>query len=181
MCAHICSNSDIFGAVQYFSMPFQQVISRCKSLRKSSCDWALMTRTALECCIATFAKLAQFAMSLSYTRGASVTPTWTLAGFTRASASECCNAGRIPGCLEHLCEQSQNSSASQSQSTGAAPAGAQQQQQQQQQQSQQVHPNAVPAAAHQQAGMYAMHAAPMLAYMPVLVSLHTAHYLHHSM
>jgi len=78
--------------------------------------------------------------------------------------------------------QQQNSSASQSQSTGAAPAGAQQQQQQQQQQqSQQVHPNAVPAAAHQQAGMYAMHAAPMLAYMPVLVSLHTAHYLHHSM
>jgi hypothetical protein len=74
--------------------------------------------------------------------------------------------------------QQQNSSASQSQSTGAAPAGAQQQQQQQ---SQQVHPNAVPAAAHQQAGMYAMHAAPMLAYMPVLVSLHTAHYLHHSM
>ena len=74
--------------------------------------------------------------------------------------------------------QQQNSSAGQAQST---PAGAQQQQQQQQQQqphSQQAHPNAVPAAAHQQAGMYAMHAAPMLAYMPVLVSRQTAHYLH---
>ncbi len=72
--------------------------------------------------------------------------------------------------------QQQNSSAGQAQSTGAAPAGAQQQQQQPH--SQQAHPNAVPAAAHQQAGMYAMHAAPMLAYMPVLVSLHATHYLH---
>ena len=70
--------------------------------------------------------------------------------------------------------QQQNSSAGQGQSTGAAPIGAQQQQQPH---IQQAHPNAVPAAAHQQAGMYAMHAAPMLAYMPVLVSLHTAHYL----
>ena len=70
--------------------------------------------------------------------------------------------------------QQQNSSAGQAQSTGSAPAGAQQQQPH----SQQAHPNAVPAAAHQQAGMYAMHAAPMLAYMPVLVSWHTAHYLH---
>ncbi len=67
--------------------------------------------------------------------------------------------------------QQQNSSAGQAQSTGAASAGAQQQQPH----SQQAHPNAVPAAAHQQASMYAMHAAPMLAYMPVLVSLHSAH------
>ena len=72
--------------------------------------------------------------------------------------------------------QQQNSSAGPAPSTGSAPAGSQQQQPPH---SQQAHPNAVPAAAHQQAGMYAMHAAPMLAYMPVLVSMHTACYLHH--
>ncbi|DBA91388.1 TPA: hypothetical protein ACH3X2_003922 [Trebouxia sp. C0005] len=62
--------------------------------------------------------------------------------------------------------QQQNSSAGPAPSTGSAPAGSQQQQPPH---SQQAHPNAVPAAAHQQAGMYAMHAAPMLAYMPVLI------------
>lgn len=42
----------------------------------------------------------------------------------------------------------------------------------QQPQNQHQHPNAASAAAHQQAAVYAMHAPPMLAYMPVLVRAH---------